>query len=160
MLHVMSRFRKAGAAGLCLGVMAMISAAGCSSNNIVHVRNEAEFRSVVLESDKPVLVDFYKGGGCPTCQIIVPLLDQLAEEYRGRVTFAQFEYMKVYFATTSDEISSQYHVGLFPTIVLVDKGREIKRWSLDYKADDYRQVLDEVLRARQVPVVMAPVARP
>jgi thioredoxin 1 len=148
---------------VCLGVVTLLAATGCTSANVMLVKDDAQFRNVVLESDKPVVVDFYKGGGCPTCQFIVPILDQLAEEYRDRVTFVRFEYLKVYFATTSDEISKRYHVGLFPTVVLIDKGQEVDRWALDYSIDDYRQALDATLKARQqapVPVALAPLGRP
>ncbi len=141
---------------LCLGILAMLSATGCAaSRNLVLVQDEAQFRSTVLESDKPVLVDFYKGGGCPTCQFVVPILNQLAEEYHGRVTFVQFEYMKPYFVTTSDEISSRYKVGLFPTVVLINQGQETNRWSLDYSIDDYRQALDAALKERRIPAAVA-----
>ena len=153
---------RGGVIVLCLGILAMLSATGCASSNLVLVQNEAQFRSMVLESDKPVLVDFYKGGGCPTCQFVVPILNQLAEEYHGRVTFVQFEYMKPYFVTTSDMISSRYQVNLFPTVVLISQGQEMSRWSLDYSIDDYRQALDAALKAHRTSasVAMAPVGRP
>jgi thioredoxin 1 len=161
MLHRLSRGREAKAV-LLLGAMLVLGVAGCASQNLTLVENEAQFHQVVLGADKPVLVDFYKGGGCPTCLLVLPVLDQLAEEYNGRVTFVRFEYMKPYFATTSAEISSQYHVNLFPTVVLIDKGQETNRWSLNYNIDDYRQALDAALKARQkpVPVALAPAVKP
>ena len=154
--------RRAAGAALVLGAVLTLAVAGCGSRNLALVENEVQFQHAVMESDKPVLVDFYKGGGCPTCELVMPILDQLADEYRVRVTFVRFEYMKPYFMTTSAEISSQFHVGLFPTVVLMDKGRETNRWSLNYNIDDYRQALDATLKARQkpVPVAMAPAVRP
>ena len=70
------------------------------SNPIQQIRTEAEFDRLLADAGRPVLVEFYKGGGCPTCLVITPLLKRLAEEYAGRVVFARFELMKPWFAIT------------------------------------------------------------
>jgi thioredoxin 1 len=133
----------AGALVAACGVLVFL-AAGCAgpSEEIRVVKDAAEFQTVVLESPEPVMVDFYKGG-CPTCGALDPLMNQLAEEYRGRVLFARLELMKPYFVVTSEELKKKYDIGMYPTEVLFVNGQEKQRWALDYTADDYRKVLNE-----------------
>ncbi len=98
----------------------------------------------MLEADKPVLVDFYKGG-CPTCVALEPTFKKLSKEYEDRVVFASFELMKPYFAVTSAPVKEQYDIRFYPTVVLFVDGQEQERWALHYDIKDYRRSLDAAL---------------
>ena len=50
--------------------------------------NGGNFRQEVLQSDLPVLVDFY-ADWCGPCQMLAPVMGQLAEQYAGRVKIAK-----------------------------------------------------------------------
>ena len=119
-------------------------AGGCGPAKFKPVTNEAEFDEQVLKADKPVLVAFFKGG-CATCLFLDPCMDQLAEDYDGRVKFAKFELMRFWFEVTCPAIQKRYRIGLFPTVVLFVEGKEKKRWVIDYSGDAYRKVLDELV---------------
>jgi len=119
-------------------------AGGCGPSKFKTVTNETEFEEYVLKADKPVLVAFFKGG-CATCLFLDPCLDQLAEDYDGRVKFAKFELMRFWFEVTCPAIQKRYRIGLFPTVVLFAEGKEKKRWIIDYSRDAYRKVLDEIV---------------
>jgi thioredoxin 1 len=139
--------RAAGASLLACAILALL-AAGCESRNLRPILNEADFQRQVLRADRPVVVDFYKGGGCPPCKMLLPILDQLADEYRGRVLFTSYEIISPFFQVTSEELKARYDIFYIPTVILFINGQEQKRWPLNFMIDDYRKVLDEVL-ARQ-----------
>ena len=57
------------------------------SDKIVHL-SDAGFEQDVLEAAKPVLVDYW-AEWCGPCKMIAPILEDIAEEYDGRVTIAK-----------------------------------------------------------------------
>ena len=57
------------------------------SDKIVHV-TDAEFEADVLGADNPVLVDYW-AECCGPCKMIAPILEEIAEEYDGKVTIAK-----------------------------------------------------------------------
>jgi hypothetical protein len=89
-------------------------------------------------------MDFPKGG-CATCGLLEPTLDQLADEYNGKLTFVCFEMMRAYFAVSCPEVRKKQRIAYYPTVVLYVKGEEKKRWIIEYGIDNYRTVLNETV---------------
>ena len=58
-----------------------------SSDLIKHI-SDASFEADVLQSDKPVLVDYW-AEWCGPCKMIAPILDEVAKEYAGRLKVAK-----------------------------------------------------------------------
>jgi thioredoxin 1 len=125
--------------------LAALAAAGCGGSRLRPIASEGEFTEYVLKADRPVLVEFYKGG-CVSCLFIDPCMDQLAGEYPDRVVFAKFELESFWMKITCPPIWKRYRIALFPTVILFIDGQERKRWVVDYSGDSYRQVLNEVAR--------------
>ena len=59
------------------------------SDKVIHA-TDADFDSVVLQSDQPVLVDFW-AQWCGPCKMIAPALDELAQAYDGRAKIVKVD---------------------------------------------------------------------
>ncbi|MBE3100510.1 MAG: hypothetical protein IMZ44_25620 [Planctomycetes bacterium] len=120
-------------------------AGGCGASKFARCNTTAaDFQQQVINLPDPVLVEFYKGG-CATCWLLEPTLDQLADEYSDQMKFVSFEMMNPYFAITCREVQKQHRIAYYPTVILFVNGEEKNRWILDYSIDRYREVLNEVV---------------
>ena len=83
------------------------------------------FKTEVLESDIPVLVDFWAPWGGP-CKMLGPVISELAEEYEGKVKVGKVN------VDEEDELAAQYGIQSIPTVLLF-KGGEVVEQSLGFK---------------------------
>jgi thioredoxin 1 len=82
---------------------------------VVHV-NTQQFDKEVLESEIPVLVDFW-APWCMPCKMLEPIFEEVANEYKGKVRFVK--------VNTDDniEIAQRYWISGIPTLILFNKGK-------------------------------------
>ena len=105
--------------------------------------NQSQFESEVIQSDIPVVVDFY-ATWCPPCRMLAPILDRLADEFAGQIKFVK---------VNSDEeprLSSDYYVTALPTVVFVDAGKNIGQFSGLPQEDALRSELKKWIDSRRV----------
>ena len=132
-------------AAVLAGVALALVGGGCGASKFTRINETAsDFYKQVLQADQPVLVEFYKGG-CPTCGLLDPTLDQIFDEYNGRMKFISFEMMRAYFAVSCPEVQKKQRIAYYPTVILYVKGEEKKRWIIEYGIEKYRDVLKEVV---------------
>jgi len=139
---VRTELRAAGvAAALCAALAAL--AGGCGGGTLVSIEDAADFQRRVIESDRPVLVEFYKTA-CPTCVWQEDWLAELAPEYAGDVLFAKFLIKDLSWSSTAPTIQERYDLFWVPTMILFVNGEEKHRWELNYfVTSEFRAVLDE-----------------
>ena len=84
------------------------------SNKVKAVTNET-FEQDVLQSNTPVLVDFY-ADWCGPCKVVGPVVEQLGNDYEGRVNVRKVD------VDSNPELASRYGVRSIPTLILFKDG--------------------------------------
>jgi thioredoxin 1 len=80
--------------------------------------NEAKFDEMVLKAKIPVLVDFW-APWCGPCRMVAPLVDELANEYEGKVSFMKLN------VDDSPKIASKYGVMSIPALIIFKNGAPV-----------------------------------
>ena len=81
---------------------------------------DESFREEVLESEIPVVVDFWSSR-CPPCQVMGGLLEEICPDYAGRVHIFKLN------VAQNPETAMQYQVQSIPTVILFLKGKPVDR---------------------------------
>ena len=85
------------------------------SDNVFHA-TDSDFTQQVLESDVPVLVDFW-APWCGPCRMIAPSLDQLATEYAGKAKVVKVD------IDQNQATALKYHVRSIPMLLMFKNGQ-------------------------------------
>jgi thioredoxin 1 len=87
------------------------------SDEVLHV-NDANFDAEVLQSDLPVLVDFW-AEWCGPCRMLSPILTEVAKELSGKVKIVKMN------VDESSETPTEYKVQSIPTLLMFKGGKVV-----------------------------------
>lgn len=90
------------------------------------------FEQEVLQSDIPVLVDFW-ATWCSPCKMIAPIVKEIADEYDGKILVGKVN------VDEEPDLTMQYNVSSIPTLMVFKNGQLVN------KAVGYREK-DEILK--------------
>jgi thioredoxin 1 len=81
---------------------------------------DANFESEVLQSDIPVLIDFW-APWCGPCRMVAPIVEEIAKEYGGKIKVGKVN------TDNNQKVAAQYGIMSIPTLMLFKDGKEIER---------------------------------
>lgn len=104
----------------------------------VHV-TDASFTADVLQSNIPVLVDFW-APWCGPCHMVAPVLDRLAQQYAGKIKIAKLN------VDENPRTSQHYQVMGIPTMLMFKNGQQINKLVGAHPQPNIERMINEALR--------------
>ena len=99
---------------------------------------DSDFAQEVLNSDKPVLVDFW-AEWCAPCRALGPVLESLSEDYSSRAKIAKLD------VDANQQVAMKYGIRSIPTVILFDKGEVVDSFVGVRPKPDYEASLIKAL---------------
>ena len=88
-------------------------------SNITEI-TDSNFDQEVLQSDVPVVVDFW-AEWCGPCRMVAPIVEELSEEYNGKVKFGKLD------VDSNSGVAARYGIRSIPTLLIFKSGDEVGR---------------------------------
>jgi thioredoxin 1 len=96
------------------------------------------FNDLVLQSKMPVLLDFY-ADWCGPCKVLGPIVDELAEEFDGRVLVAKVN------TELNPKLSQHFAIKSIPTMYIIHKGEAVERYNGLIPKPNLQEILNNYL---------------
>jgi thioredoxin 1 len=106
--------------------------------HMAHEITDTNFQSEVLESDVPVLVDFW-APWCGPCRMLTPILEKMAETLGERAKIAKVN------VDDNPTIASQYGITSIPTVIVFNKGSVAEQFVGVQTESTYMDTLNKLI---------------
>jgi thioredoxin len=80
--------------------------------------NKNNFKKEVLDSDIPVIVDFW-ASWCGPCMMMAPVFEKVSKDFEGKMKFAKVS------TEQEQELAQQYSIRSIPVLKIFNKGEEV-----------------------------------
>lgn len=100
---------------------------------------EKNFEKEVLNSDIPVLVDFW-APWCPPCQTIAPVIEEISREFAGKIKVGKINTDQEY------DLATRYGIRGIPTLMIFREGKAIDQIVGYIKREQLKNILDRHLK--------------
>lgn len=101
---------------------------------------DSNFQQDVLNSDTPVVVDFW-APWCTPCRIVTPIIEELATEYKGKVKVGKMN------VDESPQVAGNFGIMSIPTVMVFKNGQPVKATVGAQSKDSYKRMIDEAVQA-------------
>jgi thioredoxin 1 len=98
---------------------------------------DANFTQEVLNGATPVLVDFW-ASWCPPCKMVEPIIDELAEEFRGKIKIGKVN------VDQNPRLRDMFEIAGVPAFILFEKGKVVRRESGARSKQQLKNIITEV----------------
>jgi thioredoxin 1 len=110
-----------------------------AAKNVVEL-NQANWQSTVIDSQLPVVVDFW-AVWCGPCRMIAPHIEALADEYAGKVVVAKVN------VDDNQELAAQFNINSIPQVYIFKNGEVVERLPGAQPKTAYSAAVEKVLKA-------------
>jgi thioredoxin 1 len=102
--------------------------------------SDQDFENKVVKADTPVLVDFW-APWCGPCRAIAPIVEELAGEYQGKMTFAKMN------TDENQRTAMKFGIMAIPTLLVFKGGSEVARITGVQPKASLKRTIDNVVGA-------------
>ncbi|NQX84590.1 MAG: thioredoxin [Flavobacteriaceae bacterium] len=99
---------------------------------------DANFEETVLNSDKPVMVDFW-AAWCGPCRMVGPVIDEISNDYEGKAVVGKLD------VDANQKFAAEYGVKNIPTVLVFHNGEVVGRQVGVVAKKAYAEALDALL---------------
>jgi thioredoxin 1 len=99
---------------------------------------DQNFNELVVQSEIPVLLDFY-ADWCGPCRIVGPIIDELAEEYQGKALVAKVN------TEINPALSQHFKIKSIPTLLFIHQGELVERYQGLIPKPNLEEILNQYI---------------
>ncbi len=101
---------------------------------------DSNFQAEVIKSEVPVVVDFW-APWCGPCRLVSPTIEQLAEEYNGKVKVGKLN------VDDNPQVAGTFGIMSIPTVMVFKGGQPVKAQVGAQSKDAYKKMIEEAITA-------------